>query len=96
MQSKIRILTVVGARPQFIKAATISRFLKKRKNKIIETIIHTGQHYDKEMSLNFFKELDIPRPHVNLNVGSATHAYQTGEIIERLEKHIKKLKPDWY
>tara|TARA_B100000579_G_C22800106_1_gene839279 strand:- start:617 stop:1702 length:1086 start_codon:yes stop_codon:yes gene_type:complete len=94
MQSKIRILTVVGARPQFIKAATISRFLKKRKNKIIETIIHTGQHYDKEMSLNFFKELDIPRPHVNLNVGSGTHAYQTGEIIKRLEKHIKKLKPD--
>lgn len=88
------VLTVVGARPQFIKAATVSRVIRSRDD-VTETLVHTGQHYDHGMSDVFFEELDIPRPDVNLQVGSLSHGAQTGRMLERLEQVIDELRPDW-
>jgi len=88
---KIKILTVVGARPQFIKAAAMSRLLRKR---FKEILVHTGQHYDAEMSSNFFKELNIPGPDYNLNVGSSPEPLQqVSKILTRLVKILKKEQP---
>lgn len=88
----MKIVHIVGNRPQFIKLAPISR--KLREFHIEETIIHTGQHYDENMSEVFFEELEIPQPKINLNVGSGTHAQVTAKVIERLETEIIKEKPD--
>lgn len=88
---KKKILTVVGARPQFIKAAPVSRELRKRFN---EVLVHTGQHYDIQMSRIFFRELGLPKPDYNLNVGSDTHAVQTGKMLMELEKVILKERPN--
>ncbi len=85
-----KIVTVVGARPQFIKAAPVSRALKKP---IQEIIVHTGQHYDENMSRIFFDELGLPRPKYDLEVGSGPHGHQTGLILERIEEVILKEKP---
>lgn len=87
----MKIITVVGARPQFIKAAALSRELRKLHN---ETIIHTGQHYDENMSNVFFKELDIPAPKYNLGVGSSTHAKQTAKMMVGIEEILFSEKPD--
>jgi UDP-N-acetylglucosamine 2-epimerase (non-hydrolysing)/UDP-GlcNAc3NAcA epimerase len=87
----MKIVTVIGARPQFIKAAAVSRELRKLHH---EVLIHTGQHYDKNMSDVFFKELDIPVPDYNLSVGSNTHAKQTAEMMIGIEKTLVKEKPD--
>ncbi len=89
----MKIATVIGARPQFIKAATISRVLKTKPD-IKEVIIHTGQHYDKNMSKVFFSELHIPRPGYNLEVGSGPHGRQTGRMLEGLEHVLQEEKPD--
>lgn len=90
----MRVVTVVGARPQFVKAAVVSHAL--RKAGIEEVLIHTGQHYDDEMSRVFFDELGIPEPQVNLEVGSGTHALQTGETMIRLESELLRMdSPDW-
>ncbi len=92
----IRILTVVGARPQFIKAAALSRVIKNRfSNDISEMILHTGQHYDQNMSQVFFDELDIPRPEFNLDVGSGDHGRQTAQMIEGIERVLQDVKPDF-
>jgi UDP-GlcNAc3NAcA epimerase len=90
----MKIVTVIGARPQFIKAATVSRILLKT-SQIKEIIIHTGQHYDNNMSKIFFDELCLPKPNYNLEVGSASHGKQTGLMLERIEKVLIKEKPDW-
>lgn len=90
----MKILTVVGARPQFIKAATISRIIKQFED-VNERILHTGQHYDRNMSEVFFEELEIPKPDFNLNVGSHSHGKQTGIMLEKIEKILKVEKPDW-
>ena len=80
----MKVATVVGARPQFIKMAPVSKEI--RKAGIEEIIIHTGQHYDYEMDRIFFDQLNIPEPDYNLGVGSGIHGYQTGEIIKRIEE----------
>ena len=83
----IKLLTIIGARPQIIKAAAISRAIQSHfSDKIEEHILHTGQHYDQNMSAVFFDELGIPEPHYNLQVGSGTHATQTARITEGVEQ----------
>ena len=87
----MRVLTVVGARPQFVKAAPVSRALRIDHEEIL---VHTGQHYDKAMSGSFFRDLEIPAPNVNLEVGSGTHGAMTGEMIRRLEPVMVGHAPD--
>jgi len=91
---KIKIICACGARPNFIKMASLMRAFKL--NDSIETfLVHTGQHYDKKMSHLFFEELNIPRPDVNLEVGSGSHAVQTAEIMKRFEPVVLDFKPDY-
>lgn len=91
----IKIVTVIGARPQIIKAAALSRAIKKKfADKIQEIIIHTGQHYDDNMSQVFFDELDVPQPDFNLNVRLPSHGEQTGAMIIGIEKIIQAEKPN--
>jgi len=89
----MKILTVVGARPQFIKAAPVSKALRAAGHH--EFLVHTGQHYDYAMSQVFFDELGIPQPDVNLGIGSGSHGRQTGEMLMRLEAVIQEQQPDW-
>jgi len=89
---QLHIASVVGARPQFVKLAPIHHECVRRG--IRHSIIHSGQHYDSNMSDVFFAELEIPNPHVNLLVGSGTHAQQTGQIIQALDVELTKLKSD--
>jgi UDP-N-acetylglucosamine 2-epimerase (non-hydrolysing) len=89
----VKIAHIVGARPNFMKVAPVMNALAQRKN-ISQTLIHTGQHYDVNMSDVFFQQLGIPDPDVNLAVGSGTHAAQTAEIMLRLEPVIAKIQPD--
>lgn len=88
---KYDIITVIGARPQFIKAASVSGLL--RKSGIIESILHTGQHYDKNMSSIFFQELGIPEPRWNLDVGSGAHGEQTAKMLTGIEEILTKHRP---
>ena len=88
----MKILTVVGARPQFIKAAPVSRVLRRTHE---EVLVHTGQHYDDNMSDVFFRELSIPEPDINLGVGSGSHGAQTGAMLQGIEKVVIDTKPDW-
>ncbi|MBE0648976.1 MAG: UDP-N-acetylglucosamine 2-epimerase (non-hydrolyzing) [Bacteroidales bacterium] len=90
----MKIVSVIGARPQFVKAATISRVIGTRAD-IREVILHTGQHYDENMSKLFFEELNIPEPDYNLGVGSGSHAVQTGKMLEGIETILLREKPDW-
>lgn len=90
----MRILTIVGARPQIIKAAAFSREIKNNFPEIEEIIVHTGQHYDQNMSEVFFKELGIPPPQINLKVGSSSHGDQTAIMIQKIEKVIVDKKPN--
>lgn len=89
----MKLITVLGARPQFIKAAMVSRYIKNE-SEIKEIIVHTGQHYDNNMSEIFFKELDIPTPKYNLGVGSASHGKQTARMLDGIEEVIINEKPD--
>jgi UDP-N-acetylglucosamine 2-epimerase (non-hydrolysing) len=89
----MHILHVVGARPNFMKAAPVLRALSERSN-VVQTLVHTGQHYDANMSDVFFAQLGIPRPDENLHVGSGSHAQQTAEIISRFEPVVLSKKPD--
>ena len=89
----IKVAVLVGVRPQIIKAAPLIRCLNDD-SEILLQLIHSGQHYDYEMSKVFFNELDLPEPLYNLNVGSGSHGYQTGKLILRLEKVLGELKPD--
>ncbi len=92
----LKIVTLVGARPQIIKAAALSRAIRNSfADQIEEIIIHTGQHYDINMSQVFFEELGIPNPHINLHIGSASHGKQTAEMIEAIEKVMLAEKPDF-
>ena len=91
----MKIVTVIGARPQIIKAAALSRAIRNHyANQIQEVIVHTGQHYDDNMSQVFFDELQIPRPDYNLHVGSASHGVQTARMTEGIEALLIKEQPD--
>jgi UDP-GlcNAc3NAcA epimerase len=90
----MKILTVLGARPQIIKAAALSRVISFDFPEIKEIIVHTGQHYDKNMSDIFFTELEIPQPYINLKVGSSSHGAQTAFMIEKIEKVLQEYSPD--
>jgi UDP-GlcNAc3NAcA epimerase len=87
----MKIVTVVGARPQFVKASVVSAALKPIAE---EVLVHTGQHYDRNMSDVFFEELSIPKPAYNLGVGSGSHGHQTGEMLIKIEDVLLKEKPD--
>jgi UDP-N-acetylglucosamine 2-epimerase len=87
----MRITSVIGNRPQFIKAAAVSRRLRERHH---ETLVHTGQHYDDEMSKVFFEELGVPAPDVELGVGSGTNTAQTARMLSELEPVLAESRPD--
>lgn len=89
----MKIVTIVGARPQFIKAATVSRALVERG--VNEVLVHTGQHYDANMSEIFFEELQIPRPLHHLGVGGGPHGQMTGRQLEKIEEVLLAERPDW-
>lgn len=88
----MKVVTVVGARPQFIKAAVVSHELRKRHT---ELLIHTGQHFDYNMSGQFFEELDIPKPDYNLGISGGSHAEMTGKMMIGIEEVLLKKRPDW-
>jgi UDP-N-acetylglucosamine 2-epimerase (non-hydrolysing) len=90
----IRIVNVVGARPNFIKIAPLMRAYKQYNDAFDPVLVHTGQHYDETMSKTFFEQLNIPKPDINLGVGSGSHAEQTAKIMMSFEKLIKDAKPD--
>ena len=90
----MKLLTIIGARPQFIKAAAVSREIKKHKD-IKEVIVHTGQHFDTNMSDIFFEELHIPKPDYNLDINGLNHGAMTGQMLEKIEEVLLREKPDW-
>ena len=90
----MKIVTVIGARPQFIKAAVVSRAIAAHKD-IKEVIVHTGQHFDANMSDIFFEEMCIPTPDYNLNVNGLGHGAMTGQMLEKIETVLLQEKPDW-
>jgi UDP-N-acetylglucosamine 2-epimerase (non-hydrolysing) len=111
MSKELKVVLVAGARPNFMKIAPLISAIKKFNNSINPNnpsnpsnpsnpinyiLVHTGQHYDVKMSEAFFRELELPSPDVNLEVGSGTHAVQTANIIIRFEEACLKEKPDWY
>src|SRR5579884_764436 len=91
-RGEFKIVSVIGARPQFVKAAVVSRAF--RRHGLAEVIAHTGQHYDREMDQVFFEELQIPSPAYNLGVGSGSHGVQTAEMLRGLEEVFEREKPD--
>ena len=93
----MKIVTIVGARPQFIKTAAVSRAIQEmnqRKSRIQEVLVHTGQHYDYLMDKVFFEELELPKPDYHLGVGSGSHGRQTGIMVEKIEAILQEEKPD--
>lgn len=102
MNNHLKLILVAGARPNFMKIAPLVRAINNQNNslkwgktKIKYVLVHTGQHYDLEMSETFFREFELPNPDINLEVGSASHAVQTAEILTRFENVCLKEKPDW-
>jgi len=99
----MKIISVVGARPNFMKIAPFIKAIKEfnrqpatsNQQLLTHLLVHTGQHYDDSMSKSFFKELNIPKPDINLEIGSGTHAQQVGQTMIAFEKVLKKHKPDW-
>jgi len=90
----MKIVTILGARPQFVKAAALSREFKKH-SQINEIIVHTGQHFDENMSGIFFEEMNIPNPHYNLNINSLSHGAMTGQMLQKVESLLVREQPDY-
>jgi UDP-N-acetylglucosamine 2-epimerase len=88
----MKVVSIVGARPEFVQATPVSRALRRRHT---EVLVHTGQHYDYRMSSLFFEQLDLPEPDYNLSIGSGSHGRQTGEMLAALEEVIVAEQPDW-
>src|SRR3974390_444243 len=93
MSTPLKIFSIVGARPNLPKIAPLMREMQ-RHSEIEPLLVHTGQHYDEKLSDIFFRQMGIPAPHVNLDVGSGSHAAQTAEILKRVEPVLLDLKPD--
>jgi UDP-N-acetylglucosamine 2-epimerase (non-hydrolysing) len=91
----LRILHVVGARPNFMKAAPVIREMAGFRETFKQLLLHTGQHYDPEMSQIFFEELELPKPDINLGVGSGSHVWQTTQVMQRFEPILLDFEPDW-
>ena len=91
----VKVLHVVGARPNFMKVAPVMRAMAAREGRFEQRLVHTGQHYDEAMSQVFFDELGIAAPDENLEVGSGSHAAQTAEILLRFEPVLQAFRPDW-
>ena len=91
----LKIINVVGARPNFMKVAPIVAEMKRRGSGLLPLVLHTGQHYDPSMSDVFFDDLNLPKPDIYLGVGSASHAAQTAAVMEKFEPVVLKEKPDW-
>ena len=91
----LKVINVVGARPNFMKVAPIVAAMKRRPAKFLPLVVHTGQHYDAAMSDSFFRDLDLPQPDTHLGVGSGSHAAQTAAVMERFEPVVLLEKPDW-
>lgn len=91
----LKVINVVGARPNFMKVAPIVAAMKKRPSQFQPLVVHTGQHYDAAMSDSFFQDLNLPQPDTHLGVGSASHAAQTAAVMERFEPVVLREKPDW-
>lgn len=94
----MKIMTIIGARPQFIKAAAVSRVVevcRAQGGELKEIIVHTGQHYDDNMSQIFFDELEIPKPDYNLGIGGGSHGQNTGRMLEAIESVLLEERPDW-
>ncbi len=94
MTRPLRTVSVVGARPQFVKLAPVARAMARSRHPIADSIVHTGQHYDESMSKVFFDELEIPRPTVNLGVGSGPQGAQTARMLEAIERYLLETSPD--
>lgn len=94
----MKIVTIIGARPQFVKAAMVSKTIKDfstEEKPIIEIIVHTGQHFDKNMSDVFFEDMRIPEPNYNLEINSLSHGAMTGKMLEKIEEILLQENPDW-
>jgi UDP-N-acetylglucosamine 2-epimerase (non-hydrolysing) len=91
----LKVINVVGARPNFMKVAPIVAAMKKRPESFRPLVVHTGQHYDSAMSDSFFRDLNLPQPDTHLEVGSGSHAAQTAAVMERFEPVVLREKPDW-
>src|SRR5690349_4134008 len=95
LKTMLRVINVVGARPNFMKVAPIVAAMKRRPEKFLPLVVHTGQHYDASMSDSFFRDLELPQPDTHLGVGSASHAAQTAAVMDRFEPVVLSEKPDW-
>ena len=91
----LKVINVVGARPNFMKVAPIVEEMRRREREFAPLVVHTGQHYDADMSDTFFRDLELPEPNVHLGVGSASHAAQTAAVMERFEPVVLSEQPDW-
>ena len=89
----MKVITIVGARPQFVKAAVVSRAFSGLNGLVKEKIIHTGQHFDKNMSDIFFEDMEIPRPDYNLGVGGGSHGENTGQMLQKIEEVLENYEP---
>src|SRR5918993_3288322 len=91
----LKVINVVGARPNFMKVAPIVEEMRRREREFAPLVVHTGQHYDADMSDAFFRDLELPEPDVYLGVGSGSHAAQTAAVMERFEPVVLRERPDW-